>query len=748
MDYIKVALVITPQFIAGCLLYLLLLKRAEVGLVELLSIGGVLGIISSTIIDQIFVNLQLPRIGWLVSISIIVVAFELCRRRKTIVFATVLWRSEFTKSILPIFAISAMALGTEWFWLFPTGVLFVIAAFFSVSPPRKYSRSAIRVANLAAIAAGIFMIANRPKIWFFMYEDDYPFFQSLSRSLADWGLSDYVLLSGTTTRYHWFTYAWIGLIDRTSEASTFLVLTKVAPTVFALLITGIVWSLIHKYSKSKLRTFLSTFVVMTASSYPIWGYGTKIIFLVSPSQFFATAILFASIFLILESSQKYLRFELVVISVVTASTMLSKTMHGVILISALTFTVGVQLASKSITPKLKTSSGLLGAAVALSTYFLLIANSEGEAVFEIRFADYFWQLQGDARLLPEKYIDLFGFLTITSFVLLPALLTAFCFYRIKKQGIKIIHLLILGALLSGSLLSLLILGASGENLYFLQAAISLSTLLGFALISDRNLPHLSVQTWALLILTGIALCLLSFLIPSINSGAQDAIIIRSMRIYTSSLILIIFTVSILTINTIRRHSSFNHLVKLIIVASSMSIAFSAYNWANTMPRKHSEFARNGEAYFATPSLKQTTSWLNQNSNENDIVGSNFGWPQMISNEIEFFRAPCSAFRNKEVTVETCRRSTNALLTAELHRRTWLQTTFFHYTGFTPEIDSRQAATLGFAADPTSAQLQQMLDDGVDWFVIDRSTTGRTSWEPFATMRFKNESFFVLELNKG
>ena len=44
------------------------------------------------------------------------------------------------------------------------------------------------------------------------------------------------------------------------------------------------------------------------------------------------------------------------------------------------------------------------------------------------------------------------------------------------------------------------------------------------------------------------------------------------------------------------------------------------------------------------------------------------------------------------------------------------------------------------------QIERVLD-GVDWFVVDRSTTDRTSWEPFATVRYSNDTFFVLELNK-
>ena len=83
----------------------------------------------------------------------------------------------------------------------------------------------------------------------------------------------------------------------------------------------------------------------------------------------------------------------------------------------------------------------------------------------------------------------------------------------------------------------------------------------------------------------------------------------------------------------------------------------------------------------------------------------------------------------------------------MHRRTWLQATALHYTGFTPEIESRQDITLGFAATPNVTQLQKMVNDGVGWFVVDRSTTVRTSWEPFASVEYANDSFFALRLNK-
>jgi hypothetical protein len=748
MDYLRVGLVIAPQFLAGCLIYLLLLKRSEVDLIELVSIGGVFGIVSSTIIDQIFVNLKLPHIGWLVAVLLAVAAFLQVRRSKRFNLPKVNWGSDFRKSVFAITAIAAMALGTEWFWLFPSGVLFVIASSFLIATQKKYSKIASGIASLCAVMAGIYMIANRPKIWWFMYEHDFPFFQALSRSLSDWGLRDYVLLSGTTTKYHWFTYAWIGLVDRTSGAQVFFVLTRVAPAVFVLLITAVSWSFINRFSKSTFRTYIGTLLVMTASTYPLWGYGSKVSFLASPSQFFATSIFFVASHLLILMSNNTLRLQVATISIITASTMLSKTMHGVVLLCALTFVLLTQFVTTTKISRKSALSGCIAIVIGLLTYFLLVANSEGENVFQIRFGDFFWQLQGDARLLPEKYVDLFGLLTIVSFSVLPIFLITLKFLLHKTEKLNLMDFLSIGGLIFAALLSVLILSAYGENLYFLQAATSISILLSFSSLSHINLMPTSPSSRIVIAVLGITFCSISFLIPSIDSGAQDAIIIRSMRVYAPAVLLLFFALIILVMGALRRKNSFNQVLRVTAVVAVMSISFSAANWFNAIDRKHNEFSRDGDTYLATANLSNLADWMNSNSANSDIVASNFGWPTLLPGDAELFRSPCTAFRNKEVSIETCRRTSNALLVAYMNRRTWLQSTALHYTGFTTEIDSRQTVTLGFAADPTPAYAQQMLDDGVNWFVVDRSTSNRTTWEPYATIKYTNDSFFALRLNKN
>jgi hypothetical protein len=178
----------------------------------------------------------------------------------------------------------------------------------------------------------------------------------------------------------------------------------------------------------------------------------------------------------------------------------------------------------------------------------------------------------------------------------------------------------------------------------------------------------------------------------------------------------------------------------------MAVTFSVYNWYRIMPEKHDEWRRNGATYFASPSLETTSSWLNKNSSADDIFASNFGWPKLLDDEVRFFKEPCKSIHLKTEQTEKCRRSSNSLLLAYVHRRAWLQATYYHSLVVSTEVNRRQTATLGFVSAPTQGHLKQMLDDGVDWFVVDRSTTDLISWAPFATIRYENDSFFVLELS--
>lgn len=748
MDYVKVALVLAPQFIAGCLLYLMLLKRSEVGLVELLSIGSVLGIISSTIVDQIFVNLQLPKIGWLVSILVIVLAFVVCQLRNSITFATISWQAEFTKSVLPIAAIATMVLGLGWYWLFPSGVLFVIAAFFSLATLQKYSDVASRIFILLAIATGIFMTTKRPDIWFILNDSDNGLFQALSNSISNYGINNYVLLSGSPTKYHWFIFAWIGLVDRASGAEVFVVLNKVAPIVFVVLTSGVIWGWIDRHSATKIRTLLLTLVAMTTSSYALWVTGPTISILSfgSPSQLYGFLFIFVSVFLLLQAGESKLRVSPFLCAVVVSATTLTKTMHGLILVGSLSALLITNLIVRKDGAGKKMRLYLLSIASILCTYIFLISSSASSQVSQIRPGEFIWTLLGDGRNLSNSWVNIVGLLFVVgtaSPAIILGLLATFS-ENIQKRELVTANF---GALTAGLFFSYVILGDFGENLYFLQAAIGLSIVLGLVVCASYpGVLSFSTLKVTLYFAATAALIWLTYMIPDINSGAKWPVIYRYARVFTAPLLILFAVTILLAFHTFTKRKIVSQLFSLTIIILSMSIFFTFKNWNDNIKSRYDEFERIGYSYIGTDALRDVSNWINFNTDQTSIVASNFGWPKIKESELEFFRAPCTASRNKELIVEICRRTNNTLLAAHVRRRVWLQATNWHYTGFTPEIERRQNTTLGFVSAPTTTYLTQMLDDGVDWFVVDRSTTDLISWEPFATIRYENDSFFVLELS--
>ena len=748
MDYVKVILVIAPQFISGCLLYLLLLKRPEVGLVELLSIGSVLGIISSTIVDQIFVNLQLPKIGWLVSILVIVIAFFICQLRNTIDFATILWRAEFAKSILPIAAIATMALGVGWYWLFPSGVLFVVAAFVFLTKSQRYSRAVIRILIFGAVIAGIFMFTKKPGVWFIFEDADNSFLQALSRSISNYGINNYVLLSGSPTRYHWFTYAWMGLLDRVSGAEIFLILNKVAPLVFVALTSGVIWGWIDRYSTTKIRTFLMTLVAMATSSYAhgVSGPTISILSFISPSQLYGFLFIFVSVFLLLQAGEFQLRLAPFLCVVMASATTLTKAMHGLVLAGSLSALLIANLIVRQEGQGKKARLYLLSMASIFCTYFFFISSGVSSQFSQIRPGEFIWTVLGDGRNLSNNWVNIVGGFFVVgtaSPAIILALLSMFS-KNIHKREIVVANF---GALSAGLFLGYVILGDFGENLVFLHSAIGLSIVLG--LVACASYPcvfRINTLKVALYFAAGVILIWLTYLIPDINSGAKWPIIFRYARFFTVPF-LILFTASILLVfHTFTKREITGQLISLTLIIFSMSFLYTFKHWNNDIKNKYDEPARIGYSYIGTDAIIDVSRWINTNTDQISIVASNFGWPKIKKSELEFFRVPCTASISKEPIVEVCRRTTDALLAAYVKRKVWLQATRFHYSGMTPEIERRQTVTLGFVSAPTQGHLKQMLDDSVDWFVVDRSTTDIISWEPFATIRYENDSFFVLELS--
>jgi hypothetical protein len=105
------------------------------------------------------------------------------------------------------------------------------------------SRAVLVTGALATIVLGI---NDRPPFWDYL-TDDFRVFESLSRSIWNFGPQDPFGTLGTIgAQYHISTYAYSGLLDRVSDASTFIVLNRVMLILTALMLSSIIWAFVKR----------------------------------------------------------------------------------------------------------------------------------------------------------------------------------------------------------------------------------------------------------------------------------------------------------------------------------------------------------------------------------------------------------------------------------------------------------------------------------------------------------------------
>ena len=193
--------------------------------------------------------------------------------------------------------------------------------------------------------------------------------------------------------------------------------------------------------------------------------------------------------------------------------------------------------------------------------------------------------------------------------------------------------------------------------------------------------------------------------------------------------------------------------KLLFVTVAMSLTFSVINWGRDSQRKTKEFDSAGSTYIGSPELIEVGAWLKQNTPSDATFASNFGWGRLNEFELRPYSEQCTALRNRMTSQEIWIRTSDAKLVVYSERQAWLQATRTIWLQATPSksekvgepLEIRQLISTQFSINPSEEFLDTLRDSQIGWFVVHRSNILRTSWKPFAEIRFTNKSFFVLEL---
>jgi hypothetical protein len=129
-------------------------------------------------------------------------------------------------------------------------------------------------------------------------------------------------------------------------------------------------------------------------------------------------------------------------------------------------------------------------------------------------------------------------------------------------------------------------------------------------------------------------------------------------------------------------------------------------------------------------------WLELNTPENSIVGSNF----LCSNLI-------LSIKTLSDRLDCRNRNTFAWISALAHRQVLLEV-WFPLENYVDANTSRKKYLYlsdTFATQNYLKSYKDLVQLGVDYFIIDRSRTEKKTWSPFASIVFQTEDYFILEL---
>ena len=282
-------LILVIQIFAGGSFLTLFTKKTQLSLQEFCGAGIAFGTLLTFGLDQIFRNTFISSFVWLAPILFLPLAIS---RQKIKFDATLVKNSSFLVEMLPIFAAVFLMLSAEWFWTLPVALFLIAVVIWREFPKwRRYSS----LMAIALIPVSLLSINIRPVGWW-IEDTDVALYEAISRTLGTWGFRDNINAVGTSTNYHWFAYAWSGLVDRVSGSPEWVSNTRTIPLLTALGTVLIIWAILERLSHNRIVIIFSLFAISGFDSVQTWGRGFTIGLIPSPSQMYGLLLLLTFVF--------------------------------------------------------------------------------------------------------------------------------------------------------------------------------------------------------------------------------------------------------------------------------------------------------------------------------------------------------------------------------------------------------------------------------------------------------------------
>ena len=752
-------LIAVLQTFAGGSFLTIFIDKTRLTWQEFYGVGLALGSLLSFGFDQVFRNTVISGFAWTLPILFL----PLCIWRSELKIDITATRNNLiTTELLTISATVLLILSPEWFWPLPFA-LFLIAVVIWREIPKWRKQSAIIAACLFPIS--ILAILKRPIGWW-IEDTDVALYEAISRTLGNWGFRDNINASGTSTNYHWFAYAWSGLIDRVSGSPDWVSNTRTIPLLIAIGTVLIIWAILERLLHSQKIIVFSLFTIGGFDTVQTWGRGFKLGIIASPSQMYGLFLLLAFLFVFILSVNSQVKKSALLFFLLAFGVIGSKVAHGAVLAGAVGF---FWLANFVKNKNLNWHQTWLTTATltGLATGFYFIINGGGGSSRGMLFDQFGFVdgITGDFRPygLAIQWVAgltfLFGFL---GFQLVGVFaLNNFATNSQQKQ----VGFFAIGIAIAGLLSAMFLSGEFAVELFFTHAASSVLVVLVIPVVLKRITSNDFKYPRSVLItatLVGLGSAIFANLIPNLDSGSITAIVLRTVPSLVGLLPLFSALACALYLkrNKVKDNakvSFIRNFTSLSLVGlMAMSIGFYSTNYAKNIQQEYPEFNRNFASRIGLdrPDLQTASSWISKNTKTSAVFATNdfcgavsqscnkdTDWDALLD-----FSMKCTQFT--VLRTDKCNAGGYQLLTAVVHRRFLAGN---YYVGISdgsaikPWVVKRVLDSVNFAKSPSNETLTALKDSNVGWYLLRRDLTADNNWEKFGTIRYSNSSYYVIEL---
>ena len=228
--------------------------------------------------------------------------------------------------------VALLGLSPNWFWTLPVAIW--LAVLFMIWPRIKRGSIALRlVFTMISCSSGLLIwwhiLDTRPgRPWF---ADD-RFAELFSFSLGKWGLSHNPMLISENISYHWFSFAWIGVLSNLSSTKIDVAFALFGPVVIAMACAILGYAIIKLLISNTTIAICSLALAVFVDTERLFeGYGFSAFQLSSFSQFFSLALGLALILIIIALDDEQLNSVSLIVGIVFAALIGAKISSGLVM---------------------------------------------------------------------------------------------------------------------------------------------------------------------------------------------------------------------------------------------------------------------------------------------------------------------------------------------------------------------------------------------------------------------------------